>query len=549
MRARTAFAVAAASLVGLGLISGPPSRVHAQTERYDWLIRNGTVIDGTGAPRRRADVAIRGDRIVAVAPGLDSSRAERVLDATGHIVAPGFIDNHAHLVTLEKYPHAENFLRQGITTIMASLHSQDQPWPMEDYRARVRMAPNVGLFAGHTWTRKRVMELANRAATSEELAGMKAMVEATMKRGGALGLATGLEYVPASFAPIEEVIALTKVTAPYGGFYVTHMKDEGPGLLDSVRDAIRVGREAGVPVLINHHKATGAAQFGWTAKSIALIEAANAEGLRVAHDLYPYTAFSTYSDLMFPAWALADGKEAFARRVADASTRARLVTEMLRIFPQQAGATPASIQFRDVDFDPALSGKTLEDYLRSKGRATTIPEAVEALIELQLRGGFIGIFHAMDEADVEGVMRHPLSMFETDGDLVELGTGFPHPRSLGSFPRVLGRYVRERRVLTLEQAVRKMTGQTADWWGQRERGRLAPGAFADVVVFDADRVADRATYGDPHHFPEGIRDVIVNGTPVIRNGALTEALPGRFLDRPEASPTSQRPAGAVRRTP
>lgn len=530
MRAFAAFGVA--GLIGLGLLAGPNPRVHAQAERYDWLIVNGTVIDGTGAPRRRADVAIRGDRIVAVGAGLEASRAERIIDATGHVVAPGFIDNHAHLVTLEKYPHAENFLRQGITTIMAALHSQDQPWPMEDYRARVRMAPNVGLFAGHTWTRKQVMELANRAATPEELARMKAMVDTTMAKGGALGLATGLEYVPASFAPLEEVIALAKVTAPYGGFYVTHLKDEGPGLLDSVRDAIRVGREAGVPVLINHHKATGAAQFGWTAKSIALIEAANAAGQRVAHDLYPYTAFSTYSDLMFPAWALADGKDAFARRVADPATRARLVAEMLRIFPQQAGPAPASIQFRDVDFDASLSGKTLEDYLKAKGRAATLPEAVEALIELQLRGGFIGIFHAMDEADVERVMRHPLSMFETDGDLIELGKGFPHPRSLGSFPRVLGRYVRERHVLTLEQAVRKMTGQAADWWGQRERGRLAPGAFADVVVLDADRVADRATYSDPHHFPEGIRDVIVNGTPVIRDGGLTDALPGRFLERP-----------------
>jgi N-acyl-D-aspartate/D-glutamate deacylase len=337
---------------------------------------------------------------------------------------------------------------------------------------------------------------------------MRALVDATMARGGALGLATGLEYVPASFAALDEVIALAKVAAPYGGYYVTHMKDEGPGLLDSVRDAIRIGREAGVPVLINHHKATGAAQFGWTAKSLALIDAANAAGQRVAHDLYPYTAFSTYSDLMFPAWVMADGKEAFARRVADPATRAKLAAQMLRIFPQQAGATPASIQF--------------------------LADAVAALIELQLRGGFIGIFHAMDEADVERVMRHPLSMFETDGDLVEIGKGYPHPRSLGSFPRVLRRYVRERRVLTLEQAIHKMTAQAADFWGQADRGRLAAGARADLVVFDPERVADRATYTDPHHFPAGIRHVLVNGTPVIDDGVLTSALPGSFLERPMA---------------
>lgn len=532
MRMRTA--VGCVGLLVLALGGGVGVRVRAQAPRYDWLITKGTVVDGTGAPRLRADVAIRGERIVAVAPDLDPSNATHVIDASGRIVAPGFIDNHAHLVTLEKHPHAENFLRQGITTVMASLHSQDQPWPMEEYRARVRMAPNVGLFAGHTWTRKRVMDLASRAPTPQELVRMRDLVDATMAKGGALGLATGLEYVPASFASVDEVIALAKATAPHGGSYVTHMKDEGPGLLDSVRDAIRIGREAGVPVLINHHKATGAAQFGSTAQSIALIDAANAAGQRVAHDLYPYTAFSTYSDLMFPAWALADGREAFARRVADPATRAKLVAEMRRIFPQQAGASPASIQLRDVDFDPSLTGRTLEDYLRARGRGTTIADGVEALIELQLRGGFIGTFHAMDEADVERVMRHPASMFETDGDLVEIGKGYPHPRSLGSFPRVLGRYVRERHVLTLEQAVKKMTSQAADWWGQSDRGRLAPGAFADVVVFDADRIIDTATYSDPHHFPEGIRDVMVNGTPVIADGALTAALPGRFLERSKA---------------
>lgn len=525
-RGLLAFVAGLAGMVGLELVP------HAQPPRYDLLIANGTAIDGTGAPRKRADVAIAGGRIVAVGPDLPADNAARVIDAAGLMVAPGFIDNHAHLVTLDRQPHAENFLRQGITTIMASLHSQDQPWPIDEYRARVKMAPNVGLFAGHTWTRKRVMQLANRPPTAAELDEMRALVDTTMEKGGALGLATGLEYVPASFAALDEVIALAKAVAPYGGSYVTHMKDEGPGLLDSVRDAIRIGREAGVPVLINHHKATGAAQFGWTATSLALIDAANAAGQRVAHDVYPYTAFSTYSDLMFPAWAMADGREAFATRVADPETRARLVQDMRRIFPQQAGATPASIQFRDVEVDPSLAGKTLEDYLKAQGRGTTVADAVEALIELQLKGGFIGIFHAMDEGDVERVMRHRLAMFETDGDLVEIGTGYPHPRSLGSFPRVLGRYVRERKVLTLEQAVHKMTGQPADWWGQSDRGRLAAGMKADVVIFDAERVADRASYTDPHHFPEGIRDVIVNGTPVIDGGTLTSALPGEFLARP-----------------
>ena len=460
-----------------------PSAATAQA--FDLVIRGGTVVDGTGAPRRRADVGIAGDRIVAVAPSLAPGSAP-VIDATGLVVAPGFIDNHAHLVTLEAHPLAENFIRQGITTIMASLHSQDEPWPLDDYAARVTMAPNVALFAGHTWIRKRVMGLANRAPTAAELAWMRALVDSSMRQG-AFGLATGLEYVPASFATTDEVVAL----------------------------------------------ATGAAQFGRTRKSLARIDAANATGVRVAHDLYPYTAFSTYSDLMFPAWALADGAAAFARRLDDPATRARLVAEMVKMFPEQAGKDPESIQFREMPNAVALQGRTLADYLRTRGEPTTIAGAVEALIRLQRDGGFVGIFHAMDEADVARVMRHPLAMFETDGDLTERNAGFPHPRSLGSFPRILGRYVRERRVLTLEQAVHKMTAQPAAWWGLADRGRIATGVRADLVLFDARRVGDAGSYADPHHDPTGIRCVLVNGRIVLAAGAMTGEKPGEFLRRPE----------------
>jgi N-acyl-D-aspartate/D-glutamate deacylase len=500
------------------------------------LLTGGTVVDGTGAPRRGADVAISGDRIAAVDTSIPRTRARRVVDVSGLVVAPGFWDNHAHLVALEEHPLAENFVRQGITTTLAPLHSQDQAFPMAAYRARVRMAPNVGLFAGHTWIRKRVMGLANRAPSAAELAWMQALVDSAMRQG-ALGLSTGLEYVPATYASTDELVALAEVSARHGGRYVTHLRDEGAGIMASIDEALEIGRRARLPVQINHLKVTGAAQWGWSARILAVLDSANRAGTAVAFDVYPYTAYSTYSDLMFPPWALADGPSAFARRVADPTTRARLVREMRALFPRQTGPGPETIQFREVASDPALTGRTLADYLDRQGRPRTLDEAVEALIRLQLKGGFIGIFHGMDEGDVVRFLRAPGAMVETDGDLVSPGVGHPHPRSYGSFARVLARHVREQGVLTLEEAVHRMSGRAAAWLGERDRGTVVPGQGADLVVFDAAAVHDRSTYTDPHHYAEGMRHVLVNGTFVLESGKMTGATPGRFLQRvPGGSP-------------
>ncbi|MGI9625430.1 MAG: N-acyl-D-amino-acid deacylase family protein, partial [Longimicrobiales bacterium] len=336
---------------------------------YDLVLRGGTVVDGSGTPGRFVDVGMVGDLIETVAPNIVVRSGTRVIDVPGLIVAPGFWDNHAHLVELEDRPVPENFLRQGITTIVASLHSQDQVEDMSAYRARVQMAPNVGLFAGHTWIRKRVMGLEDRPPTQDELAWMVALVDSAMRQG-ALGLATGLEYVPAVYADLDEVVALAEAASSFGGVYATHMRDEGVSVLESVRETLEVGRLAEIPVQINHHKVTGAAHFGWTEQTLALLDSATAAGTDVTHDVYPYTAYSTYSDLMFPPWALADGPEAFAARVAEPATRARLVQEMRVRFPQQTGASPASIQFREIEGRPDLQGRTLADYLEGQGQPT-----------------------------------------------------------------------------------------------------------------------------------------------------------------------------------
>lgn len=525
---------------GLGAMLLAVSALPAQT-RFDVILRGGTVVDGTGAPPLLADVALRGDRIVAVGT-LDSTAARTVVNVRGLVVAPGFIDNHAHIgPTIPKFPYEENFIRQGITTIIASLHSTDQPWPLARYLATLKMAPNVGFFAGHTWIRKQVMGLAKRAPTSAELKRMKAMVARSMA-DGALGLSTGLEYVPANYASTEEVIELAKVASRYGGLYVSHVRDEGSGSVKSMEEVIRIAREARIPAQVNHHKVSGAASFGLTVKTLAMVDQARAEGLDIKVDVYPYTAYSTYSDIMFPPWSLAGGPADLAKRLADPASRAKIEEEMRGIFPEQVGEGPTSIQFRTLPNHPEYNGRTLADYLADRGQPVTVDAAIQALIELQLEGSFDIIGHGMDEADVTRIMTSPTAMFETDGDPIGFGQGFPHPRSYGAFPRVLARYVRELKILTLEDAIRRMTSAAADQINRPQRGRIKVGAFADLVVFDAERIQDLATFTDPHRFSAGIVHLFVNGRSVIRAGTLTGELPGRVLKGP-ARPRSRSRSG------
>ena len=524
-----AIVTATALVVSLGLA---PS-LSAQT--YDVVIRGGTIVDGTGEARYRADLGIVGDRIVRISrEGIAATEGRTVIDATGRVVTPGFVDNHSHTQeSIAHYPLAENFLRQGITTLVASLHSGDQPSPLDAWASSIESAPNMAYFAGHTWTRQQVLGMDDRDPTPEELERMKALVAQSM-REGAMGLATGLLYVPANYAKTEEVIELAKVAAAYGGIYVSHMRGEGAGLIESVAEVIRIADEAKIPAQINHHKAAGAGQWGWSERTLAMIDSANAAGLTVVHDLYPYAASSTGSSILFPQWSLAGGEEAFAARVADPETRERMEADMRVLWDTDRGGSDLSlVQFRVVPSDPSYNGKRLSDYAADRGFGPMDQEAgIDLAIGLQLKGGFSAIYHIMDEADVVRIMQHPLAMIETDGDNVGFGVGFPHPRSYGAFARVLGRYVREMQVITLEEAVKKMTSMPAHWIGQMDRGVIAEGMLADVAVFDPEVIADRATYTDPHQYSVGIEELLVNGVPVIRGGALTGEKPGRWLRGP-----------------
>ena len=502
--------------------------------KFDLVITGGTIIDGTGADRFRGDVGIRNGRIVEISDSDDlSTSALEVIDASGLIVSPGFIDHHNHVQNeVHRRPLAENFIRQGITTILPSLHSGDQPWPLSEYVATLQVAPNIGFFAGHSWTRKQVLGMADRAPTPEELEKMKDYVRSTME-DGALGFSTGLLYVPANYAETEEVIELAKVASEYGGIYYTHMRDEARQLLPAVREAIRVGAEADMPVHINHFKAMGVDNWGQTVQSLALVDSARAHGIDVKVDLYPYMAGSAGSSVLFPQWVLAGGQDSFRVRVTDPTTRSRVEKETEDWMHRDwTGGDLSRIQFRRLRAFPGYDGKRMSDLAADRGLPNNDKTGVQLAIELQLAGGFSAIYHFMDEADVTRIMQHPFAMFETDGDPVGYGIGFPHPRSYGTFPRILGRYVRDLNVLTLEEAIRKMTSLSADEIGQHERGRLAEGMFADITIFDADQITDRADYVDPHRYSIGIHHVIVNGVLVIHEGSVTGAKPGHVLKGP-----------------
>ena len=542
--------LAAVLAAGLGLAActvvpesaDDPSSAGAGGAAYDLVIIGGTVVDGTGADRFTADLGVRDGRVVEIARdgGLSGQGAEEI-DATGLIVSPGFVDHHNHVQNqVHRRPLAENFIRQGITTILPSLHSGDQPWPLRDYIDDLEVAPNIGFFAGHSWTRKQVIGMEDRAPTPEELDEMRDLVRETME-DGALGFSTGLLYVPANYAETEEVIELAKVAAEYGGIYYTHMRDEARGLLPAVREAIRVGAEGGLPVHINHFKAMGVDNWGKTVESLALVDSARAEGIDVKVDLYPYMAGSTGSSVLFPQWVLAGGVDSFRVRVTDPETRPRVERETEEWMNRDwTGGDLSRIQFRTLRAFPEYNGKRMSDLAADRGLPNNDATGVQLAIELQLAGGFSAIYHFMDEADVVRIMQHPQAMFETDGDPVGYGLGFPHPRSYGTFPRILGRYVREMGVLTLEEAVRKMTSMSADEIGQSERGRIADGMWADITIFDADRIMDQADYVDPHRYSVGIHHVIVNGVPVILDGSVTGAKPGQVLKGPARQLTENR---------
>jgi len=505
-----------------------------QTGRFDILITGAKVIDGSGGPWFAGDVAIRGGEIAAVG-FLPDAQADVRVDARGLVVAPGFIDIHSHgRRGIFQTPTAENYLREGVTTIVEGPDGSS-PLPLAPFLEQISKTPisiNFATMVGQGTIREHVIGLANRKATPEEIEKMKVLAAQAM-RDGAFGLSTGLFYVPGNFTPTEEVIEIAKVVGRMGGIHISHMRDEASHVLDSVRETIRIGEEGGLPTQITHHKIIGKENWGASVETLKLVEEARARGVDVTIDQYPYTASSTGIAALFPQWALEGGQKATVERLNAPGERARIRTAIIRnIELDRGGGDPKNIAIARCGFDASLAGKNLAEITSERGAAPTVENAADTAIELQRKGGCSAIYHAISEEDVVRIMRSPYTMIASDGEIPLFGQASPHPRSYGTFARVLGVYVREQHVLTLEEAVRRMSGFPAQRLKIWDRGLLRPGMKADVVLFDPAQIADRATYEKPHQYSVGVKDVIVNGKFVLRDEKVTAERSGRVLYGP-----------------
>ncbi len=511
---------------------------------YDLLIKNGRVFTGASADTALipADIGITADRIVALAPHL-TEPAKRTIDATGLVVSPGFIDLHAHIENLPEDRAAQSALRQGVTLVLGN---PDGGGPA-DLKALTNkletaggFAPNAAYLIGHNSVRAQIMGMENRAPTPDELAAMSALV-ATGMRDGAFGLSTGLLYLPGTFSNFDEVVALAKTAGALGGIYTSHLRKEGLGLLESVEEAIAIGEHAKIPVILTHHKAVGTKMWGASEKTLAMVDAARARGLDVMMDQYPYTATSTSLRVLIPSWAVAGdagGTSArFAARLKDPAQRAKIEEEIaFNILNDRGGGDLSRIQFSRFAWKPALAGKTMRDWALAEDLPPTVATGVQLVIAGELHGGASCIYHVLAEEDVERIMRHPQTMIASDGRLSQPGKDHPHPRAYGTFPRVLGEYVRERKTITLEQALFKMTGQPAQRLGLTDRGGIAVGYYADLALIDPATVAAKSTFEDPHHYPVGIPVVIVNGQVTFDETGYHDIRAGRILRGPAYSP-------------
>ena len=514
-----------------------PLAAPAQAPACDILIRNGKIIDGTGNNWYYGDIAVSNEKIIDIGKQLNYS-AGKIIDASGLIVAPGFIDVHTHLEEDEtKDPMAQNFIYDGVTTCVTGncgLSNTDIGKYMK-FIDSLKLSINVATLVGHNDVREAVIGRANRDATAEEQRRMEDMVDKAMK-DGAMGLSTGLIYIPGTFTKTPEIVALAKVVARYHGVYATHMRDEADSLTQAIEEALTIGKEANIPVEISHFKVSGQQNWGRSKQTVELIKKAREDGIDVTIDQYPYTASSTSVSTLIPDEILADGQDSIKARLLRPQIKKYVIDEMLRKLKKRKLKHFSYVVVANYQHDTTYNGKSIEAINRMKGSKHKAKAEAEIIIDIMVNGGASAVFHGMSEDDVKRIMQYPFNMFASDASIRVLNSGMPHPRGYGTNARILAKYVRQEKVISLEEAVRRMTSLPAQKFQLEDRGMLKKGYAADIVIFDENRVSDLSTFEKPHAYSVGFVYVIVNGKLTVDDKKHNGTRAGKALYGPGYHP-------------
>lgn len=513
----------------------------AQPQTCDILITNGKIMDGTGNSWYYGALAIKNGKIIGIGRNINFA-ATKTIDAKGMIVAPGFIDVHTHLEGDEaKDPEAKSFIYDGVTTCVTGNCGSSNVDIAKYLRwvDSMKLSINVASLIGHNDVRKAVMGRANRDATAEEMQKMEAIVDKAMK-DGAVGMSTGLIYIPGTYTKTAEIVSLAKVVSKYNGLYASHMRDEGDSVTQAIEEALTIGKEAKLPVQISHFKLSGQQNWGRSKITVPMIEAARRAGVEVTIDQYPYTASSTSISTLIPDEILADGQDSIKARLQRPETKKYVIKSMLERLKKRKlkHFSYAVIAYHAAD--TSYNGKSIEQINLLKGRKHKAKYEAETVIDIMIAGGASAVFHGMGEEDVRRIMQYPFNMFASDASIRVLNAGMPHPRGYGTNARVLGKYVRDEKVISLEEAIRRMTSLPAQKFQLKDRGLLREGFAADIVIFDEKEVKDLSTFDKPHAYSKGFQYVLVNGVLTVENEKHLGVRAGKALYGPGYNPTGSK---------
>lgn len=502
-------------------------------QSYDLILAGGRIVDGTGNAWFYGDVAIADGKIAAVGK-LNGAQAAKVLDVKGFIVAPGFIDVHTHIERSDLHvPTADNFIFDGVTSVITG-NCGGSRTDLRRYFFQldsVKMSVNVATLIGHNSVRNAVMGMSQRDPTPAEQVDMEEMVERAM-RNGAVGFSTGLIYTPGTYSKTPEVMALAKAAAKHNGVYASHIRSEGDHVTEAIEEAIDIGRQSDMPVEISHFKVTYKPNWGRSVHTLAQVEKAREEGIDVTIDQYPYVASSTTLNTVLPSWVFSGGTDSLTIRLADPEMRKKIREEMISTLKGKKLKDYSYAVVAGFARDTALNGMNISEINKLRGRRPKAAEEAETILEMVEQGSAQMVFFSMDEDDVIRIMQYPFSMIASDAGIAKFGERSPHPRTYGTNARVLGRYVRELKVIRMEEAVRRMTSLPAQKFRLRDRGLIREGMAADLVVFDERSVIDRSTFTKPHAFSTGFEYIIVNGAITMQEGRHTGARSGQILKGP-----------------